>query len=207
MTNIPLTPEAAADITAITQLVVRERESRDLCLWNRMAGCFHEESYVDISWFQGSGKEFVQASKGMYERGMRAKHRLGPILVTQNGDKAVATLSGIIDVPEVIDGVEMTLSAHCLMIYSAEKREGVWGLMSFGAIYRRDEFIPANPGVVADIPAEKLENFRPSYRHLSYCLELAGFEVNNDLPGEDRPETVAAIMEKLFGWAGLPVPD
>ena len=207
MTNIPLTPESATDITAITQLVARERESRDLCLWSRMAGCFHEDSYVDISWFQGSGKEFVQASKGMFERGMRAKHRLGPVLVTLNGDKAVATLSGIIDVPEEIDGVEMTLSAHCLMIYRVEKRGGVWGLISFGAIYRRDEFIPAIPGVVADISSEKLKQFRPSYRNLSYCLELAGFEVNNELPGEDRPETVAAIMEEVFGWAGLPVPD
>jgi hypothetical protein len=207
MTNTPLTPESATDITAITQLVVRERESRDLCLWNRMAGCFHEDSHVDISWFQGSGKEFVKASKGMFERGMRAKHRLGPVLVTLNGDKAVATLSGIIDVPEEIDGVEMTLSAHCLMIYRVEKRGGVWGLMSFGAIYRRDEFIPAIPGVVAEIPPEKLKKFRPSYRNLSYCLELSGFEVNNDLPGEDRPETVVAIMEEVFGWAGLPVPD
>ncbi|MDG2175842.1 MAG: nuclear transport factor 2 family protein [Gammaproteobacteria bacterium] len=207
MTNTPLTPESATDITAITQLVVRERESRDLCLWNRMAECFHEDSHVDISWFQGSGKEFVQASKGMFERGMRAKHRLGPVLVTLNGDKAVATLSGIIDVPEEIDGVEMTLSAHCLMIYRAEKRGGAWGLISFGAIYRRDEFIPAIPGVVADISPEKLKQFRPSYRNLSYCLELAGFEVNNELPGEDRPETVAAIMEEVFGWAGLPVPD
>jgi len=172
-----------------------------------MARCFHEDSYVDISWFQGSGKEFVQASKGMFERGMRAKHRIGPVLVTLNGDKAVATLSGIIDVPEEINGVEMTLSAHCLMLYRVEKRDGVWGLMSFGAIYRRDEFIPAIPGLVADISPEKLKEYRPSYRNLSYCLELAGYEVNNDLPGEDRPETVVAIMEEVFGWAGLPMPD
>ena len=116
-------------------------------------------------------------------------------------------LSGIIDVPEEIDGVEMTLSAHCLMIYRAENRGGVWGLISFGAIYRRDEFIPAIPGVVADIPPEKLKTFRPSYRNLSYSLELAGYEVNNDLPGEDRPETVTAVMEEVFGWAGLPVPN
>lgn len=203
----PMSLEEAADITAITQLVVRERESRDLCLWKRMADCFFEDSHVDISWFQGSGKEFVTASKGMYERGMCAKHRLGPILVSLNGERAVATLSGIIDIPESIDGVDLTLSAHSLFLYRVEKREGVWGLMSFGAVYRRDELIPATPGQSIAIPVEKLSKFRPSYRNLSWSLERKGYEVNHDLPGEDKPETVTAIMEEIFRWAGLPVPN
>ncbi len=202
-----MTPNEATDITAITQLVARERESRDLCLWQRMADCFFEDSVVDISWFQGSGKEFVTASRGMYERGMRAKHRLGPVLVTLNGDRAVATLSGVIDIPETMDDVEMTLSAHCLMLYTVEKREGTWGLMSFGAIYRRDELIPASPGQTVAIDTAALKKFRPSYRNLSWSLERTGYTVNNDLPGEDRPETVRAIMEKVFGWAGLDVPE
>ena len=203
----PLTPEDAANITAITQLVVRERESRDLCMWNRMESCFYEEAYVDISWFQGSGKAFVEASKDMFERGMCAKHRLGPILVSLNGDRAVASLSAIIDVPETIQGVELTLSAHCLMLYKVEKRNASWGLMSFGAIYRRDEFVPAIPGQTLEIPEDELKSYRPSYRHLCYSLSLAGYEPNNELPGEDRPETVAASLEAVYSWAGLPVPD
>ena len=202
-----MTLEDAADITAITQLVVRERESRDLCMWNRMADCFFADSHVEISWFQGNGKDFAQASKGMFERGMQAKHRLGPVLVTLNGDRAVATLSGIIDIPTVIDAVELTLSAHCLMLYKVEKRDGEWGLMSFGAIYRRDEFTPVIPGESVSLPKEQLQQYRSSYRNLSYSLSLTGYEPGNDLPGEDRPETVTAILEDVFGWAGLPVPD
>lgn len=202
-----MSPIDAADITAITQLVVRERESRDLCMWKRMASCFFDDSFVDISWFQGGGKEFVEASKGMFARGMRAKHRLGPVLVTLNGNRAVATLSAIIDIPDAIDGVEMTLSAHCLMLYKVEKRNGEWGLMSFGAIYRRDELIPALPGQTVAVPADALKKFRPSYRHLSWSLERTGYTVNNELPGEDRPETVRAVMEDAFGWAGLAVPE
>jgi len=202
-----MTPEEATDITAITQLVVRERESRDLCLWNRMAGCFFEDSLVDISWFKGTGKEFVVASKGMYERGIRAKHRLGPVLVTRNGDRAVATLSGIIDIPQSINGVELTLSSHALFLYRVEKRSGEWGLMSFGAIYRRDELIPVTPGQSVTIAADELAGYRSSYRNLSWSLAQTGYAVNNDLPGEDRPETVAAIMQEIFSWAGLPVPD
>lgn len=202
-----MTSEEAADIAAISQLVVRERESRDLCFWQRMESCFFEDSWVDISWFQGPGKDFVAASRDMYERGMRAKHRLGPVLVTLKGDRAVATLSAIIDIPEEIEGVEMTLSAHCLMLYKVEKREGAWGLMSFGAIYRRDEFTPAIAGQTISIPPEQLQSYRPSYRNLCWSLAKAGYAPSNDLPGEDRPETMTTILEDVFGWAGLPVPD
>ena len=138
---------------------------------------------------------------------MRAKHRLGPVLVTLNGDRAVATLSGIIDIPQTVDGIELTLSSHALFLYCVEKRQGHWGLVSFGAIYRRDELIPATPGQSVSIPAAALENFRPSYRNLSWSLERTGYTVNNDLPGEDRPETVAAIMKEIFEWAGMAVPD
>ena len=202
-----VTADQAVDITAITQLVARERESRDLYRWNTMADCFFEDSLVDISWFRGTGKEFVEASKDMYARGMVAKHRLGPILVSLNGDRAVATLSGIIDIPMDIDGVAMTLSNHCIMVYKVEKREGAWGLMSFSGIYRRDEFIPALPGTSVVIPAEEVEGYRPAYRNLSWSLARNGYEVNNELPGEDRPETAAALMAEVFTWAGLPVPD
>lgn len=201
------TPEQATDTIAITQLVVRERESRDMRRWNTMADCFFDGSLVDISWFRGTGREFVEASKGMYERGMAASHRLGPILVSLNGNRAVATVSAIIDIPQKIDGVDLTLSCHCLMLYKVEKRAGVWGLMSFSAVYRRDELIPALPGATVRVPPAEVENYRPSYRNLAWSLARTGYEVNGDLPGEDRPETVTAMMAEAFGWAGMPVPD
>lgn len=195
------------DITAITQLVVRERESRDLGFWNRMRECFHPDSKVNISWFQGNGHDFVLGSKDMAARGMLAKHRLGPVLVSLNGDRGIASVSGIIDIPTVIDGKEFTLSAHCLMLYRTEKRADVWRLCSFECIYRRDELVPCLLGQTADLPVALLEQFRPSYRNLSYSLHLKGYAVNSELPGEDRPETVRTILQQHFSWAGLPVPD
>ncbi|MES2627118.1 MAG: nuclear transport factor 2 family protein [Pseudomonadota bacterium] len=197
----------SSDITAITQLIVRERESRDLGFWNRMRECFHLDAKVSISWFQGNGHDFVAASKDMAARGMFAKHRLGPVLVTLNGNRAVATLSGIIDVPTTIADMEFTLSAHCLMLYRTEKRDGTWRLSSFECIYRRDEFVPCILGQAAELPISLLAQFRSSYRNLSYALHLKGYAVNNELPGEDRPDTVRKILQEHFSWAGLPVPD
>ncbi len=49
----------SADITAITQLILRERESRDLARWETMRECFWPDSLIRVSWFRGSGPDFV----------------------------------------------------------------------------------------------------------------------------------------------------
>ncbi|MGH9808143.1 MAG: hypothetical protein ACRD9W_12940, partial [Terriglobia bacterium] len=80
----PALPKAvldAADISAIAQLVVLERESRDCGRWRRMRECFHADSVVNLSWFNGSGHELVSASIDMARRNVLARHRLGPVLV------------------------------------------------------------------------------------------------------------------------------
>ncbi|MCP5143646.1 MAG: nuclear transport factor 2 family protein [Gammaproteobacteria bacterium] len=201
-----VTPESAADITAVSQLILRERESRDMCYWNRMRDCFHPDSVVNISWFKGNGYDFVAGSRDMFERGTCAKHRLGPVLVTLNGKRAVATLSAIIDIPMALEGVDVILSAHCLMVYRAEQRDGIWRIFGFEAIYRRDEFTPAVIGNTPNIDPAALKPYRASYRNLCYSLALNGFTPSNDLPGEDRPELANALLQEVYGWAGLDVP-
>ena len=204
MTNqIPKAVIDSADITAITQLILRERESRDTGKWDVMRDCFHPDSIVRISWFNGSGPDFVTGSIDMAKRGMLAKHRLAPILVTLSRDRAVASLTAIIDIPRKIDGVDLILSAHGRFIYRAERRNGVWRIFSFECIYMRDELTPVVLGQTVSIDPAEMAAFRPSYRNLAWCLMKTGYEVDQDLPGEDRPETVEALMHEVEGWAGL----
>jgi hypothetical protein len=190
----------SADISAVTQLILRERESRDLGDWDAMRDCFHPDSRVRISWFNGSGAEFVDGSIDMARRGMLAKHRLAPIRVRLAGDRALASLSAIIDVPRVIDGVELMLSAYGRFIYRAERRDSVWRLLSFDCIYMRDELTAAIPGQIIHIDPAEVEGLRPSYRNLAWCLIKTGYEVDPHLPGEDRPETVQKIMDEVYAW-------
>ena len=202
-TEIPKHILDCTDITLISQLILRERESRDLGNWDQMRDCFHPDSIVRISWFNGSGPDFVEGSIDMAKRGMLAKHRLAPILVNLAGDRAVASLSAIIDIPTVIDDVDLTLSAYTLLIYRAERRDNVWRIYGFDGIYRRDEMTPAIIGQTVTIDLGEMKNFRPSYRNLAYCLHQTGYAVDPDLPGEDRPETVERLMQEINGWAGI----
>ena len=193
----------AADISAITQLVLTERESRDLGRWNRMRSCFHPDSRVRISWIDGTGEQFVAGSIDMARRGIQAKHRLGPPLVRLAGNRAITTISAIIDVPDMLGGIEVQLSGHGRFVYRTEKRDGKWGICSLDFIYMRDELTTAIPGVPVPVTFDDLKPFRQAYRMLSYLLTLKGYAPNNDLAGEDRPETVAKLMSEVFGWAGI----
>jgi hypothetical protein len=136
----------SADISAITQLILRERESRDLGRWEQMRGCFWPDSLVRVSWFRGNGADFVAGSIDMARRKVFAKHRLAPILVKLAGNRAIASLTAIIDLPVTLKGVEFTLSTYSRFLYRAERREGRWGISGFDAIYMRDELSPAMPG-------------------------------------------------------------
>jgi hypothetical protein len=196
----------AADVSAVSQLVLRERLSRDLGLWEQMRDCYHDDSVVRLSWINASGPEFVRRSIEMAARNMKATHRLGPILVTLAGDRAIAQLAAIIDIPFALKGIEVMMSSHARFVYRAERREHVWRLSGFDVIYQRDEITPLLPGQRVAVDPEAVKSFRPSYRLLTYCVTSGGFPVRDDLAGVDRPDLVDALTREIYGWAGLTPP-
>lgn len=199
----PETIAQAAHVNAITQLVLAERECRDMGRWERMKACFHPDAVVRISWFQGNALDFVDASRDMAARGVLAKHRLGPVSVRISGTRAVATLGVIIDIPAVARDTQLMLSSHARVFYRAELRRGEWRLSSFDVFYQRDELAARIPGEAVPVTATDVAGYRPSYRFLSFVLAQGGFAVRDDLAGEDRPETVAGLCDDIYGWAGL----
>ena len=200
---IPQTVLYAADVSTLSQLVLLERESRDLGRWQRMRSCYHPGSRVRLSWFTGSGDEFVDASIDMARRGMLAQHRMGPPLVRIKGGRAVASASAIIDIPEKLGNTEVRLQSYALFMYRIEKREGRWGILYFDAIYLHDELVSALPGVPVPQVTADLTGFRASYRMLSYVLSLKGYQANTELAGFDRPESVSRLNAEVYSWADI----
>jgi hypothetical protein len=203
---IPTEVLAAVDTSAIIQLILRERTARDLGYWEQMRDCFHEDSRVRLSWIDASGPEFVERSKDMVARNVRATHRLGPILVTLAGTRAIATLAGIVDLPLRVNGIAVMLASHVRFLYRLERRANGWGICGLDAQFQRDEITPADPGDVLRIDPAALKPLRPSYRLLAYCIGAEGFPVRDDLPGDDRPDLVASLIAEAYAWAWLSPP-
>jgi hypothetical protein len=192
----------ATDVSAVTQLILKERESRDLGHWDNMRDCYHPDAQVRVSWFRGSAADFIKGSIDMASR-MVNRHRLAPTRVALSGNRAVATLAAIVEIPTRLQGIDMMLLIYSRFVYRAEKRDDHWRVFSFDAIYLRDELTPAIPGNSISIDPHELQAFRPTYRLLSYVLNKHGYTIAADLPGEDQPETVQTLMRDVFTWAGI----
>lgn len=187
---------------AITQVVLKERESRDRCWWDSMSECFASDSTVRISWFAGSGAEFTAASREMWERGVRSRHRLGPPVLHRAGDRGVVTLPAVVETYPSIDDVECIMRAYCRLLYGVETSSGRWKIARMGVVYERDELVAAVPGQEVHVDPAELSGLRTAYRLLAWSMTRSGFPVRDDLPGDDRPETVDRLYADVFAWAG-----
>jgi hypothetical protein len=196
-------PGAAADIIANTQLVLHEREGRDRGWWHQMRDCWELDGEVRVAWFQGAAADFINRSKKMAESGDLSRHRLAPPVVHVNGERAVVEVGAAIDSRFMLHGIEVDLVVYTRLLYRTERREGRWHIARLDCIYERDTLTPTMPASQIVLDALALAKLRPSYRMGAYVFGQRGYTVNQQLPGDDRPEQVAALYRDAFRWAGL----
>lgn len=183
--------EELTDKFAVKELIEYERFCRDNALWKQMHTCFAEDSSVRISWYQGSGHGFVEASRKME---MKAPHKLNSTLVWLNGPKAVAVTMGCIQSRKVIQDTAMDLTSYVRFLYTLEKQDEAWLIRSMSCIYEKDCLTPAG--------FEPMPNVRESYRNLTRVIGSEGYSIAQDLPGDDRPELAIALIEQAGTWLG-----
>ena len=187
------------DIFAISQLIYFERYWRDTGQWDKMRNAYHPESLVRVTWFQGNGIAFVNASQGLHRQG-QSKHRLAPTLVRVHGDRALAETSAVIETRTRLGDIEIDTTASCRLLNKVRRDDGVWRLASLDVIYEKDSLAPVNPSDHLTIDSETLRTYRPSYRFLCYTLRSIGRSVDPTLAGDDRPELVAALYAEAEDW-------
>ena len=188
------------DVTEITQLVLHERQGRDRGWWAQMEACFHPDSLVVLSWFNGKGAEFVARSRMMSEAGFRPVHRPSPPVVHVTADRAVVELPIAIDARFPLDGVEVDLTSYSRLLYQVMRTEGSWKIKVLNSIYERDTVAPVIPGTSLNIDQAKLAQLRKSYRWIAYHNSLSGRTVPQDLYGDDQPEQVDSLYASAFAW-------
>ncbi|RZT36856.1 nuclear transport factor 2 family protein [Cupriavidus agavae] len=191
---------AVLDKAEITEVVQTERAARDQAQWTRMLETYHADALVDVSWFHGSGAEFVAASQRMYDAGRHSAHLMGPTLVRLRGDRALAHTPCAVTARMHLDGVEVEVTTHARLHERVERRSGVWRIARMGIVYLRDGLVVVNPSERVVLDAAQLAAYRPSYRFLSYLLAHAGQRPRPDLPGADRPETVQPLVDSDDAW-------
>ena len=190
------------DVTAVTQVVLRERQARDSGWWDRMLASYWPDSRVDLTWYHGDGPGFVYASRALAERGVRGKHRLLAPIADIKGNRAHVEVGSRNWSQSTIGGKVVNLYADMRLNYLLEKRGGDWKIVSLNPIYEHSELDPDVPGETLTIPAAELARYRPSYAALSWSLTRKGLTMAQDEIGIDRPAGVNAYYASVRKWLG-----
>jgi len=193
-------------VTEISQLVLGERQARDRAWWDQMRSAYATESAVRLSWFTGSGPDFVTASQQMVGRGDTAIHRLGPPVVRLNGDRALVELPAVIELRTTLAGVEVDVESRTRLCYRTERQAGRWLIVALDPIYERDTLTPVYPGAEFTVTPADVASFRPAYRFLSHLLSQRGYTPDGDMYGDDRPDQVGEFYQHAFAWLGTSPP-
>ena len=165
-----------------------------------MRDCYQADSRVILSWFDGSGAEFVSQSEVMAGRGARPTHQVAAPVVRVHGTRAVVEAPVSIAIRFEIDVTEVELVSAVRLLYRAELRDAGWKIASLTAIYERDSLTPVVPGAPVTLDLDALARYREPYRFLAFHLSLSGATAHDDMYGDDRPEEVAELYRETFAW-------
>jgi hypothetical protein len=192
--------QIAVDCSAVTDVIMRERLARETHNSADEAACFHPDAIVEVSWFKGSGAGFVEAGKNNPDTETVHFDSMSPGVVSLKGDRAIVDTACAVHTFSTLEDIEVSTTSYTRLLWRVQRSEGKWLIRGLRGIYIRDTLIPRDPSKVPKLDEEKLRQFRPSYRYLCYILTADGSPAQNDLPGVDQPEGVAALRATEREW-------
>ena len=199
MTKSETGSSEAVDKVAIRELIENWVLWRDAGDWERFRTVWHDDGYMNATWFQGSFNEFIRVSREGWDRGVSILHFLGGISIDLVRDRAFSqtkmTISQRARVHDVLVDVVCT-GRFCDFL---EKREGKWGIVVRQPIYEKDRMDPVDPSETLRLDRQLLERFPEGYRHLAYLQTNIGYKVKSDMPGLKGPE-VEALYARGREW-------
>jgi hypothetical protein len=132
----------------ITNLLMRWGHARDSDDWDTLAGCFHDDATINISWISGPAKEFVARSRGMAagrKPGAHTKHMICGPWIQVNHQRAFSRCHANLYIRASIDGHEFDVQSWLRFFDLLEKRDGVWRLVQRTGVYEKDRMDPVDP--------------------------------------------------------------
>ena len=186
----------------VADLILRERLARDCRDWDEMAACYHPASLVEVSWFKGTGAEFVQMTRGAARPSdVNVNfHLMTPPVVNVLGDRAISeTPCGLRSFSKMGEG-EISFQGFVRLYWRAVREADRWLIAGLRCLYVKDEIGGRDPAFQPVFDPEKLRTYRDAYRFTSANLANLGISVRDDLPGMDRPETMTALRTGERDW-------
>lgn len=149
---------------------------RDLGEWDRLRELFHPDATVEITWFEGTASDFIDASERMGASDLRTKHLIASPAITFNGDRALAETNAMI----IGENIAMNLgcNAHTRFWDRVEKRDGIWRILKRESSYDQSYFTFLTR--VQEPGEQAVRRYPREYAALAYLLEHSGFSLERE---------------------------
>jgi hypothetical protein len=170
----------------IASLLIRWGQARDSDDWETLAGCFHDDATIHISWISGSVKDYIVRSRAMAaarKSGEHSKHLISGPWVQVNRDRAFSRCHANLYIRTTITGHEFDLQSWIRFFDLLEKRDSVWRIVKRTAVYEKDRLEAVDP---RGVPKEffdgmELSAFPASAKFLCYWQVCSGRLPSTDI--------------------------
>ena len=171
--------QVALDRQLIGEILVRWGHARDADDWDTLAGCFHNDATIHISWISDTAKNFITRSADMAterQPGDHNKHYIGGPWVIVSGDRAFSRCHVDLLARVTIDGVQFDSETWSRFFDHFEKRDGKWGIVKRTAVYEKDRLDAVEPH---NMPADffdgiDLSEYPETCKFLCFRLQKRG---------------------------------
>jgi hypothetical protein len=146
---------------------------RDLAQWDQLAGLFHPDGTIEVTWFEGPATDFIEGSQRMGQSDLRTKHFVGQPIIRFNGSRAIVETNAMIIGENV--ALDIGCVAHNRFYDLVEKRDGQWKIVRRQSIYDGAYF--TFPYGVVEIDRDSVRRAPREYAALAWLLDQSGFPV------------------------------
>jgi hypothetical protein len=185
--------DLTADKLAIRETVENWVVWRDAGDWERFATVWHDDGWMTATWFQGSARQFIEACREGFNRGVNMMHSLGGWTCEVAGMRAISQVKMTIHQRAPLDGVLVDVACLGRFYDFFEERAGRWAIVRRQPIYEKDRLDSVDPTAILRLDTAVLARYPEGYRHLAYLQVKNGFNVKTGLPGLRGSE-----VEKLY---------
>jgi hypothetical protein len=183
--------QAMIDRLTIRETIENWAVWRDAGDWERFATLWHPDGRMMATWFQGSGREFIEVTKAGWANGVSILHFLGGTSIEVSGSRAIAQTKMTISQRGEVEGTLCDVVCTGRFYDFFEKVEDRRLLLLRQPIYEKDRLDPVEPDARPVLDGALLREFPAGYRHLAYMQTRIGYKVKRDMPTLTGPEVEA----------------
>lgn len=191
--------QTAFDEQAIKRLLDAWGLWRDTCRFEELLACYAPGATMVTTWFDGTARDFVEASIKSSTAATLTQHFIGPSTIEVHGARATAETRLMLMGRTRLDDVDIDVTCYGRFFDRLVRTDDGWRILSRMPIYEKDTLAAVDPGCTVRLDAQRLKTYPAAFRHLAYVQASSGATITTRIPPHNSPEQ-RALYAQAQAW-------